>query len=43
MLLGELQSLSDIYVCLNSVADIADYYEPTMLIVGSRGLGQLSG
>ncbi|KAF8631812.1 hypothetical protein AX17_005027 [Amanita inopinata Kibby_2008] len=23
--------------------DIADYYEPTMLIVGSRGLGQLSG
>jgi len=23
--------------------DIADYYEPIMLIVGSRGLGQLSG
>lgn len=23
--------------------DIVDYYEPTMLIVGSRGLGQLKG
>ena len=23
--------------------DIVDYYEPTMLIVGSRGLGRLKG
>jgi hypothetical protein len=28
--------------CLQCV-DIVDYNEPTMLIVGSRGLGQLKG
>lgn len=29
---------------LNSVhPDIVDYYEPMMLIVGSRGIGQMKG
>ena len=29
-------------LCVN-LADIVDHNEPTMLIVGSRGLGQLNG
>ena len=28
---------------LNCLLDIVDYYEPVMLIVGSRGLGNLKG
>ena len=27
----------------NGTADLIDYLEPTMVIVGSRGLGKLSG
>ena len=28
---------------VNLYSDIVDYYEPSMLIVGSRGLGHIKG
>ena len=44
MLLGEHEFCNVRYVrSLIFVLDIVDYNEPTMLIVGSRGLGQLKG
>jgi hypothetical protein len=32
-----------LYTLSNTLPDIVDYHDPTMLIVGSRGLGQLKG
>jgi hypothetical protein len=46
MLLGKLDSLSSDAVDLTDAftpSDLIDYLEPTMVIVGSRGLGKLSG
>ena len=51
MLLGKLPCPADMPrphfrstdALINSVLDIVDHVEPTMLIVGSRGLGQLNG
>jgi hypothetical protein len=43
MILGELRSLRESTAPHLRLADIVDHVEPVMLIVGSRGVGQLKG
>jgi hypothetical protein len=43
ILLGMNHCIMDLGLLLREALDIVDYTEPTMLIVGSRGLSHLNG
>lgn len=43
MLLGDFTHAVALYFTHSDRSDIVDHFSPTMLIVGSRGLGEIKG